>query len=443
MTAPRIPRTSIRHHRTEDNVEQDIVARVFRYSGTVIGIGFGIYGAIRLTHSDLTYPYVSTALANHLPIGFYQGAVVAFFVAGSFINYYSHFGITIDIAIDRIKNFPILGSYEDMKKWVLDGDITHATDIVGDLFGLALSGTFIYYNATSKDPFALSYGAAKSVPPVIMQIGAPIYMAGALSNTITYFTEGVKLTVTGAMDGISWLSPKVQDCLSLPVFNNTNPHNKMDNAANLLIIPGVLIGIGYGIYAAVELQTKDLGSFPYLSADLAAHLPLGFYQALTPILHGGLAANCYNNLGACIDIVIDGVKIFPLKGSKDDIKNWFKKCDIKKLSHVMGGLFGLALSGAFIYYCAVSDDPFALPFGAEKNVPKALLAMGAPFYMTGASANLFSYFTEGAHCVVTKSVSGLSYVGTKIKGLSSFSIFKKTTTGTAPSHPAPDVRHAV
>lgn len=434
-----ITKTSIVHHRSQQENEPEYAGSLTKFLAALAGAGYGIYGAIRLTDADLQFPYVSNALAKHLPFGFYQYFAAPLLIASTIANYYTHLGIVIDIIIDHFKSLLNCKTPDDFKNWFQKINLSNVSDILGALFGLALAATFIYYNATNPNaPFSLPYNADKGSPNILMQIGALLFMTGAWSNAFTYGLEGIRVTIHAVLDSISWLSPKLKEHINLPiikelpVFKHDNPLTKLNTCANILMVPATLTGLGYGINAAVRLKPENLGSSPYLSNKLAAHIPLGMHRGIVELSFAGTMINYYSHAGIGVDIIIGAAKTFPWTGTAKEIKDWLQKCTLKNTAHVTGTLCGTALSCAFIYFHATSDDPFSLPYGADKGVPDVLKYMGITLYMSGACSNFFSYFTDLATHTISKPTQGVTTLCSKVKDWVKFSFFNNPVALPAP-----------
>lgn len=168
---------------------------VFQGIGALVGFPYAFHAALNLKTENITsIPYAGEILATYLPLELYK-TIIPVLLIGTFANYYSNFGIAMDVLI---KNIKILLQYSTNNNSLSLSIITNIKiknvgHLLGALFGMLIAVYFIYCNF--KDPmasFSLPYGAAKGVPNVFLQIGAVLYISGACSNLFSHFAEGTK-----------------------------------------------------------------------------------------------------------------------------------------------------------------------------------------------------------------------------------------------------------
>lgn len=180
----------------EENNPQ-LAEKIFSITGAVCGFATGIYGAVRLTHNDLSsMPMASLKLANQsFPLGFYRGVSI-FLTAGTFCNFFSHYGKTVDIVINGVKTFPYHGTKQEMIDWIKASDSKNTFHVVGTVLGTVVSGVFIYNSATqSFAHFVLPFNAQKDIPEPVLMITSVVYIPGAFANTFSYFSFGTREAV--------------------------------------------------------------------------------------------------------------------------------------------------------------------------------------------------------------------------------------------------------
>lgn len=437
MSNTRNPTARHRHNDvdTGTEVKKDKVVNVFKFFFFFIGFIYGIKASVEATENDLgSLPGVNKDLANFLSIYFYKSFPMLLLTAGGISQTGINLGLSIDIFIEFFKSL-FQSKSNEIPDLLRSANAKNAAYVIGTLFGISSAITFMSYKNAK---FTLPFGAEKNVPEDLMDISALFLLGGAFSNSCAYSVDGLREILYVTMMGVNKFGPKLVKLTPCPTFNLEGYSPDTDfTFANFFKLIGGIIGLAFAFNGSINLAKTNV-EFPYVSHQTDEDLPLAFFNIISFIIISGLITNYFYHFGLALDKLVELIKKFPLSGSADDLKHWFLKYDIKDGSHVLGLLFGLALTITYINFDAKEKKAqFVFPFDAETGTPEVIMQMLMLFFLSGAYANAFSFFTDAFRQAVK---GGKAFVH-KASSVLPFSIFGSGGSFTPPPAPPLPIFH--